>query len=52
MGWLDPEEKELFLSDECPHTPEEYQKQWKKRFKREKRKQAIMGDKYGRDRYE
>lgn len=44
--WLTPEEDELFMSDECPHTPEEFHIIWKKRYKREKRKQKIRGDKY------
>ena len=44
--WLTPEEDELFMSPECPHTPEEFSIIWKKRYKREKKKQKIKGDKY------
>jgi len=45
-SWLTPEEDAVFMSDECPHTPEEFHLIWKKQHKREKKKQAIMGDKY------
>ena len=46
MQWLDPEELQLFLSDECPHTPEEFELKYKRIFKKEKLKQAIMGKRY------
>lgn len=44
--WLTPEEDELFMSPECPHTPEEFSIIWKKRYKREKKKQKIKGKDY------
>lgn len=44
--WLTPEEDEMFMSDECPHTPEEFNIIWKKKYKREKKKQKILGDRY------
>ena len=44
--WLTPEEDELFMSDECPHTPGEFKAIWKKKYRKESRKKKILGDKY------
>lgn len=46
MQWLDEEELQAFLSDECPHTPEDVAKAYRKIYKKEKTKQAIMGKRY------
>lgn len=40
--WLDPEELELFMSDECPHTPEEYTTIYAMKYKKMERKKNRL----------
>lgn len=41
--WLDPEELALFMSPECPHTPEEYTTIYALKYKKMEKKMKRKG---------